>query len=121
MMSSAEIDDYLDSLDGLKRATLRALRETIREVVPQAEQGLSYRLPAFRLRGTVIAGFAGFKNHLSYLPHSGSVFPALHDDLRGFSYSKGALRFAIDEPLSKELVQRLIDVRISQAFPRSPS
>ena len=87
------------------------------EVIPEAEEGLSYGLPAFRLQGKVVAGFAAFKNHLSYMPHSGSVFPELKDDVASFSTSKGVLQFPIDECLPKELVQKLIDVRISQALP----
>lgn len=115
-MSSNEITSYLNALDEPKRTTLIQLRETIVKVIPEAEQGLSYQLPAFTVRGKVIVGFAAFKNHLSYLPHSGSVFPEMEDDLVGYSKSKGALRFPIDSPLPKEIVEKLINVRLSQAF-----
>jgi uncharacterized protein YdhG (YjbR/CyaY superfamily) len=71
-MSQQEIDDYLANLDEPKRTTLQQLRQTIQSIIPDAEQGISYGMPAFRLHGKVIAGFAAFKNHLSYLPHSGS-------------------------------------------------
>ena len=67
--------------------------------------------------GKTVAGFAAFKNHLSYLPHSGSVFPELGDELTGYSTSSGALRFGIDKPLPVPLVQKLIAVRLQQAFP----
>jgi uncharacterized protein YdhG (YjbR/CyaY superfamily) len=60
--------------------------------------------------------FPTFKKHLSYLPHSGSVFPELHDEVLSFQTSKGALRFALDEPLPAPLVERLIAVRLAQAF-----
>jgi uncharacterized protein YdhG (YjbR/CyaY superfamily) len=50
------------------RSTLRTLRRTIREIVPEAEKALSYRLPAFPAGDESAAGFAAFKNHLSYLP-----------------------------------------------------
>ena len=116
-MSSAEIDEYLADLEEPKRSTLQRLRQTILEVVPQAEEGISYRVPAFRLEGKVIAGFAAFKNHLSYLPHSGSVFPALQDEVAHYKTSSGALQFPIDSPLPKPLVERLVSVRIAQAFP----
>ena len=55
-MSSIEIDDYLADLDEPKRSTLQQLRRTILEVVPEAEEGISYQLPAFRLNGKVITG-----------------------------------------------------------------
>jgi uncharacterized protein YdhG (YjbR/CyaY superfamily) len=116
-VSSAEIDEYLADLEEPKRSTLQCLRQTILEVVPEAEEGISYRVPAFRLEGKVIAGFAAFKNHLSYLPHSGSVFPALKDEVAHYTTSSGALQFPIDSPLPKPLVERLLGVRIAQAFP----
>ena len=115
-MSSDEITAYLDALDEPKRSTLQKLRETILSVIPEAEEGISYLLPAFRVRGKVIAGFAAFKNHLSYLPHSGAVFPELQEDLAAYAKSTGALRFPIDEPLPKEIVEKLIKVRLGQAF-----
>jgi uncharacterized protein YdhG (YjbR/CyaY superfamily) len=117
IVSATEIDDYLEQLDEPKRRTLIRLRQTILDVVPDAEQCISYALPAFKLQGKTIAGFAAFKNHLSYLPHSGSVFQELADDLSSYSYSSGALRFNIDTPLPPELVEKLIAVRIRQAFP----
>ena len=72
-MSAAEIDEHLRAIDEPKRQTLQTLRDTILEVVPDAEQVISYRVPAFRVGGKVVAGFAAFKGHLSYLPFSGSV------------------------------------------------
>ena len=116
-MTAQEIDRYLDGLEEPKRTTLASLRETILDILPEADQGISYGLPAFKVRGKVIAGFAAFKNHLSYLPHSGSVFAELADELEGYSTSSGALRFGIDEPLPVPLVEKLIAVRLQQAFP----
>jgi uncharacterized protein YdhG (YjbR/CyaY superfamily) len=115
-VSAEEIDAYLDSLEETKRATLAQLRATILAVIPEAEQGISYTMPAFKVRGKTIAGFAAFKNHLSYLPHSGSVFPELSAELSCYSTSTGALRFKIDQPLPPELVEKLIAVRLRQAF-----
>lgn len=113
-MSDLEIDGYLAGLDEPKRTTLSTLRTTILGIIPEAEQCISYGMPAFKLDGRVIAGFAAFKNHLSYLPHSGSVLTELSDDLASYSMSNGALRFPIDEPLPETLVEKLIAVRIRQ-------
>ena len=116
-VSAQEIDQYLDALEEPKRTTLARLRQTILAIVPEAEQGISYGVPAFKVQGKTIAGFAAFKNHLSYLPHSGSVFTELQEELQGYSTSSGALRFSIDEPLPVPLVEKLIVVRLRQAFP----
>lgn len=115
-MSESEIDAYLAALEEPKRSTLSALRRSILDVIPDAEQCISYGLPAFRLRGTVVAGFAAFKNHLSYLPHSGSVLAELGDDIAGYEHTKGSLHFPLDTPLPEALVRTLIDVRIRRAF-----
>ena len=93
-------------------------RPGILELVPDAEECISYALPAFRVRGKVIAGFAAFKNHLSYLPHSGSVFAELADDVAGYVTSKGALQFSIDKALPKALVRKLIAVRLREIAQR---
>jgi uncharacterized protein YdhG (YjbR/CyaY superfamily) len=119
-MSAAEIDDYLRRLDEPKRSTLDRLRRDILAVVPDAEQCISYAVPGFKVAGKTIAGFAAFKNHLSYLPHSGSVFPELTEELTGYEKSSGSLRFPVDQPLPPELVEKLITVRLRQAFPQVP-
>ncbi|HEY5169346.1 MAG TPA: DUF1801 domain-containing protein [Thermoleophilia bacterium] len=113
-MSAAEIDEYLRAVDEPKRGTLQALRRTILEIVPDAEQGISYRVPAFRIRGKVVAGFAAFKDHLSYLPFSGSVLGQLGDELRDYTMTKSALHFPVDHPLPKEIVRKLIAVRLAE-------
>jgi uncharacterized protein YdhG (YjbR/CyaY superfamily) len=59
-MSRKEIDDYLTHLDEPKRTTLRKLRQTILSIAPDAEECISYGMPAFRLNGKVIAGVAAF-------------------------------------------------------------
>ena len=119
-MSAAEIDDYLDRLDEPKRSTLSRLRRDVLAVVPDAEQGISYAVPGFKVAGKTIAGFAAFKNHLSYLPHSGSVFHELAEELARYGKSSGALRFPVDQPLPPELVEKLIAVRLRQAFHQMP-
>jgi uncharacterized protein YdhG (YjbR/CyaY superfamily) len=116
-VSSEEIDQYLEALEEPKRGTLALLRQTILAFLPDAEQGISYGLPAFKVDGKTIAGFAAFKNHLSYLPHSGSVFPQLKDELKGYTTSTGALRFDIDRVLPAPLVEKLVEVRLRRAFP----
>jgi uncharacterized protein YdhG (YjbR/CyaY superfamily) len=117
-MSEQEVDEYLANLDERKRSTLQQLRRTIRSIVPEAEEGISYGMPAYRLDGTVIAGFAAFKNHLSYLPHSGSVFAEIPDDVAGYVTSKGALQFSIEQSLPKALVKKLIATRLRQVGQR---
>lgn len=76
-MTKTEVETYLISLEEPKQVTLRKLREAVLRQIPDAEEGISYGMPAFKVNGKVIAGFAGFKHHLSYFPHSASVIPEL--------------------------------------------
>jgi uncharacterized protein YdhG (YjbR/CyaY superfamily) len=118
-MSADEVDQYLRGLDEPKRSTLQALRRTILEIVPGADQVISYRVPAFRVRGKTVAGFAAFKDHLSYLPFSGSVLAQLADELKGYTMTKSALHFPVDRPLPKTVVKKLIAVRLGEVRPGS--
>ena len=107
------VDEYLAGLDEPKRATLQDLRRTILEILPDAEQVISYGIPAFRVDGQTVAGFAAFKHHVSYLPFSGSVLSQLDDELDGYEMTKSSLHYPVDQPLPKSLVKKLIEVRMA--------
>ena len=113
---TTEIDNYLATLDARHRATLQIVRERIAALIPDAEEGISYGAPVFRLAGRPIAGFSASKHHLSYLPHSGSVLSEVEPhELLGFSASKGAVKMPLDTPLPTELLERLIALRRAEA------
>lgn len=114
-MTSEDIDRYLADLEEPKRDTLEEMRRRILEVIPEAEQCLSYAVPAFKINGKVVAGLAAFKSHLSYLPHSGSVLGAATDKTREYTQTKSALHFPIDEPLPRELIRELIELKLREA------
>jgi uncharacterized protein YdhG (YjbR/CyaY superfamily) len=114
-MAATDIDAYLAGLGEPQRGTLRQLRSDIRALLPEAQERISYAMPAFAVQGKVIAGFAAFKNHLSYLPHSGSVLGELADDLAGYERTKSALHFPLDQPLPRALVRKLLSVRLRQS------
>jgi uncharacterized protein YdhG (YjbR/CyaY superfamily) len=113
-LSAADVDEYLRGIEDPKRSTLEALRRTILEIVPDAEEVISYKVPAFRVEGRIVAGFAAFTHHLSYLPFSGSVLPELASELEGYTMTKSALHFPVDRPLPKTLVRKLIAARRSE-------
>ena len=108
------IDEYIAGAPEPHRGTLVQLRKTLRELLPKAEETLSYGVPAFRLDGKVMAGYAYFKNHCGYYPHSESVLPSLADELDGYEWSKGTLRFKVDQALEPDLVRRLVEVRMQE-------
>ncbi len=88
------------------------MRSTLRDLLLDASEALSYGMPAFLVDGKPVAGYAWAKRHCSYYPHSGAVLPELADELHGYDWSKGALRFPTDESLPRELVARLVEVKL---------
>ena len=109
------VDDYLDAAPEPQQSTLRALRAMLARILPEAEEGISYGVPAFKVGGKAVAGYAHAARHCSYLPHSGSVIaqvePAL---LEGYGWSKGSLRFEVDAPQDEALVRRLVELRLAE-------
>jgi uncharacterized protein YdhG (YjbR/CyaY superfamily) len=108
------IDDYLKSVREDRRRALQDLRAKIRSIVPDAEECISYRIPAFRLDGVVVAGFCATAKGCSYFPFSGSTLKTLARDLSRYDQTKGSLHFSSDEPLPTALVRKLIKVRIAE-------
>jgi uncharacterized protein YdhG (YjbR/CyaY superfamily) len=113
-MAPQEIDSYLAALAEAERTTLEDLRRSILAVIPDAEQCISYGMPAFKVGGKTVAGFAAFRNHLSYLPHSGSVLQKLGENLADYQSTKGSLQFAAGEPLPRGLVKKLVNTRMRE-------
>ena len=93
------IDAYLATVKGEKRAALDKLRKTIRGIVPKAEECISYALPAFRLDGRVVAGFAATAKGCSYFPFSGSTLRRLAKELADYDQTKSSLHFDPAAPL----------------------
>src|SRR5437868_1126704 len=115
------IDDYLAALSADKRAALERLRTTISAIAPQAEECISYGLPAFRLNGRPLVAFGATANHCAFYPMSSSTVDAFKDELKGFDTSKGTIRFAADKPLPAALVRKLVKARIAENAQRRGS
>ncbi len=109
------IDDYLAAVSGEKRAALEELRKTIRAVVPEAEECISYGLAAFRLNGKPLVAFGASANHCSFYPMSGTIVGAYEGELKDYETSKGTIRFQPDRPLPVALVRRLVRARIAES------
>ena len=112
-MKPASIDAYLKKLPPEQRAALQKLRRQIRAAAPKAEECFSYGLPAFRL-GRPLVAYAAAKQHCSFYPMSGSLIEAHAAALKGYSTSKGTIRFTPDHPLPAALVRKLVKARIDE-------
>ena len=109
-----DVDNYLAAVPEPQQSTLRALRATLKELLPGGEECMSYGVPAIKVDGAAIAGYATANKHCSYFPHSGQVVEDLADVLALYDCSKGTIRFPVDKPLPKSLVKKLIAARRAQ-------
>ena len=113
------IDEYLSPLSAEKRAALGRLRETIRSIIPEAEECITYGIPSFRLAGVMVAGFCATAKGCSYFPFSGSTLGALAHELQAYGQTKSSLHFHPDKLLPATLVRKLIKARIAERKHRS--
>jgi uncharacterized protein YdhG (YjbR/CyaY superfamily) len=108
------IDAYLARVSPKSRALLQELRKTIRSLVPDVEECISYRMPAFRYHGRIVAGFSATSNGCSYYPFSGTTLATLAADIEGYGHTKSALHFGAGTPLPTSLVRKLLAARIAE-------
>ena len=107
------VDEYLAGVPEPARSTLKEIRATIRSAVPaEATEAISYRIPAFKYKGLLVF-YAAFADHCSLFPGS-SVMVAFKNELKGYSVSKGTIRFPVDKPLPAALVKKLVKARIAE-------
>ena len=97
------------------RKTMLEMRSRILQVIPRAEEVVSYGMPAFKVNGSVVAGLLANKKHVGYYPFSGSVLTNFKKELESYSHTKSAIHIPPDQPLSKSLISKLIKARISQS------
>ena len=106
------IDEYLARVSDDQRAALEQLRQTIRGVVPTAEECISYQMPAFRYEGRVLVYFAAAAHHCAFYP--GGMVNDFKDELEAFETSKGTIRFQPGRPLPATLVRKIVKARVAQ-------
>ena len=108
------VDEYLAKVPEPARSTLNKVRGVVRSAVPpEATEGMSYGMPAFRYKGALV-GYAAFSNHCSFFPMSAAVVEAFQNDLKGFETSKGTIRFPLNKPPSAALLKKMVKARIAE-------
>jgi uncharacterized protein YdhG (YjbR/CyaY superfamily) len=109
------IASHLATLPRPQRDTLTTLWKTLRDLLPEAEECISYNMPCFKVDGIAVAGFDGFKEHCSYFPHSGNVVGQITGVPAWCTVAtKGTLQFPTDRPLPKTLVRKLVRARLRE-------
>lgn len=115
--SVKDIDAYLSKQPEKMKAALEKLRQTIKEMVPGAEEVISYQMPAFRYHGMLV-GFAGWKNHCGFYPWNSRTVKEFKNELKDFETSKGAIRFTIEKPLPVALIKKIVKARMKENLKR---
>jgi len=113
--SLKDIDSYIAMLPEKMQPLLNKLRKTIRKAAPQAEELISYGMPAFRYHGMLVY-FAGFKNHCSFFPGNAGLIKEMKTELKDFKTSAGTIQFTIENPLPAALVTKMVKIRMKQNF-----
>lgn len=106
------IDEYISSFPEQIQNLLQTLRKEIYSAAPEAEETISYGMPAFKQDG-VLVYFAAFKNHIGFYP-TGSGIEAFKDKLNGYKFSKGAVQFPFNKPLPLELIKDITKFRLKE-------
>jgi uncharacterized protein YdhG (YjbR/CyaY superfamily) len=110
----ATVDAYLASIPPEAQAGLRAIRQVIRDVLPDAEEAISYGIPTYKVGGKPVVHVAAWKGHLS-------LYPVPHDEaliarLAPYRFGKGTLRFELGEPPPMELIEAVVRALVDERF-----
>lgn len=116
---SSAVDEYIAAQPEAAQSQLRLVREILHEALPEAEEVIAYRIPAYRLHGGILLYFAGWKQHYSLYPVSAPLAAAFGEELAPYRHSKGTLRFPLCEPVPRRLIERIAQFRAKEAADRT--
>jgi uncharacterized protein YdhG (YjbR/CyaY superfamily) len=108
----SSIDEYIATFPEDIQALLETIRATIKASVPEAEERISYQMPAFALKGNLVY-FAALKNHIGLYPTASGI-EAFKDELAGYEITKGSVKFPINQPLPLELISKIVQFRVTE-------
>lgn len=110
--ASQTVDNYISTFNKEEQELLQEMRNIIKNVAPDAEEIISYGMPAYKKNG-VLAYFAGYKNHIGFYPTSSGIENFKNEVLK-FKWSKGAVQFPLNKKLPKTLIEKIVKFKISE-------
>jgi uncharacterized protein YdhG (YjbR/CyaY superfamily) len=108
------VDEAIAEVPSPSREVLQHVIDIARRLAPDAEDGMSYGMPALRVAGKPFVSVVAAAKHLSLFPFSPAAIDAVRDDLEGYSLSKGTVRFTAEHPLPDDVVERLLSARLAE-------
>jgi uncharacterized protein YdhG (YjbR/CyaY superfamily) len=110
------VDAYIDSFPQEVQEKLRLMRRTIRQAAPDAEESISYGMPAYRLHGKPLVYFAAYAKHIGFYA-TPSGHQAFAEELSKYKQGKGSVQFPLDRPLPLDLVEQITRFRVMDSLP----
>lgn len=111
------VEEYMSALPKNSRDILQDLRKTIKEVVPTAEEVISYNIPAFKLN-RILVWYGAYEKHTGLYPTS-SPIRIFKDELAGYKTSKGAIQFPVEKAIPKSLVKKIVKLRVKETLEKA--
>lgn len=102
------IDDYLNHASPTQKAELERIREIVKQIAPDAEEVISYGVPAFKVNKRVVLYMGAFKDHMSIFPASDAMIAEIGEDVAQFRAAKGTLRFTEDKPIPGPILTKIV-------------
>jgi uncharacterized protein YdhG (YjbR/CyaY superfamily) len=112
--ASQSVDEYIASQPETIRDLLERVRSAIRKAVPQAAEGISYKIPAYKLPGGPVLYFAVWKQHISLYPATATMVAAFKNDIAPYVVHKGTIRFPLAQPIPMKLIARIAKFRAKE-------
>ena len=112
------INQYIATFPEEIQKKLEDVRATIKAAAPEAEEKISYQMPAFTLHGNLVH-FAAFKKHIGFYPGSSELVFQTFTELSKYAGGKGTVQFPLDEPLPLELISKIVKFRVAQNLQKS--
>ena len=112
------VDEYIAAQPEGSRQVLQRVRGVIRKALPDADEGISYQIPAYKVDGGTVLYFAGWKEHYSLYPATGRLVEAFENELEGYEISKGTIRFPLRDRVPVKLIERIAKFRAQEESAR---
>lgn len=114
----SSVDDYIDAQPDATKTVLHTVRAAIRKALPRAEEGISYKMPVYRLAGERVLFFAGWKRHFSLYPAGERLVARFKRDLAPYEITRGTIRFPLSDPVPVKLIEDIARFRAKEAGDR---
>jgi uncharacterized protein YdhG (YjbR/CyaY superfamily) len=106
------VDEYISAFPPSTKKILQDVRKTIRKAAPEAEDVISYNMPAAKLNG-ILVYYAAYERHIGFYPTASGI-KIFQDQLEDYKFSKGAIQFPIDEPVPFDLITKIVKFRVKE-------